>query len=337
MKTLFLHAVARIMEKKSFYTCLVVATLCLLGQGCITSRPVKLDDSARLINCHLDNSFVFHSERPVQIDRLDIVPALTQRFSFTSLNIANAFGFLDLLQDYLKADGELKSHPGIENRVRKMEIAANLAQHVDLASLEISSFASELDCEEERITQLADFLRAKEIDRESRLTVAAISVGAVGAIASGILSANAHTENAGIFTGIAGGIAEAIIGVLILKNSKTVELQHPRNVLRDIWQGGDSSAIVPTAIWYYLTYKHPEKPEELSLRQKIIERWKGFKQINAENPNDIDRFKRQYFQDEGLYSTGDLYNRANMYDQIESAVKLIKQDLSTLLLEIKMI
>lgn len=316
-------------------TALHIFILVALGGACNSARQVAVDDYAKLINCHLDNTFYLKSEQPVPIHELTIDTLLSNHFSFTSLNIANAFGFLDLLQQFREAEIGVERNENIDSRLHKMEITTKLAQYIDLASLEISSFASELDCEEERISQMADFLKGKEKQRETRLTVAAISIGAIGGIVSGVLSANDKTSLSGDFVGIGTGIAEAILGILILRNSRTVELQHPRNVLRDIWQGNGQSKIFPASVWYYLTYKSPDKPEELSLREKIVERWKGFRQINAQNEAGAKQFESQFLQDKGVYSTDDLYNRANMYDQIESAVKLIKQDLSMLLLEMK--
>ena len=46
-------------------------------------------------------------------------------------------------------------------------------------------------------------------------------------------------------------------------------------------------------------------------------------------------FELQYLQDKGVYGTDDLYNRGKMYDQIESYVKMMKQDLTALFLELE--
>lgn len=325
------------MNKRIHIGIVFITVVLLCSAGCTPGKRVPVDAYAKLINCHLDNAFKFRKAKPVPLHELNIDTTLFQYFSFTSLNIANAFGFLDLLQQYIHVKESLSEIRTTEARLRKMEIAMQLAQDIDLASLEISSFASELDCEEERISQMADYLKGKEKQRETRLTVAAISIGAIGGIASGILSANDKTSIGGDIIGISTGISEAILGILILKNSRTVELVHPRNVLRDVWTGGESSEIYPSSVWYYLTYKNPAKPGELSLREKMIERWKGFGQINTEKADEVKKFESQYFQEKGIYSTDDLYNRAKMYDQVESSVKLIKQDLSTLTLELKSI
>lgn len=310
----------------------VVAFLC---NSCSISKKVQISEYAGLINCHQQRAFNAKKLKPRPIDELTIDTALIKHFGFASLNIANAFGFLDLLQQFVKAKEDFKLSPVTENRLKRMEMTIKLSERINLASLEISSFASELDCEEERITQVADFLKGKEKQRETRLTVAAIGIGAIGGVASGFLSSNDNAGHSGDYVGIGTGIAEAILGVLILKNSKITELQHPRNALKDIWYGQDTSAIFPPSVWYYITYKNPAKPNELSLREKIIERWKGFNQVAVDNTEEMNKFTLQYFQDKGVYGTDDLYNRAKMYDQIESYVKMIKQDLTTLSLELE--
>ncbi|WP_316820468.1 hypothetical protein [Pedobacter gandavensis] len=309
----------------------VVAFLC---SSCSLGKKVQISEYAGLISCHQQRAFNARSVKPRPINELNIDTALINHFGFASLNIANAFGFLDLLQRNVKAKEDFKRSPTIENRLRKIETTIKLSEKINLASLEISSFAAELDCEEERITQVADFVKGKEKQRETRLTVAAIGIGAIGGVASGLLSSNDNTGHAGDYVGIATGITEAILGVLILKNSKVTELQHPRNVLKDIWYGEDS-AIFPPSVWYFITYKNPAQPNELSLREKIIESWKGFNQVAVGQKEEMNQFTSQYFQDKGIYGTDDLYNRAKMYDQIESYVKMIKQDLTALSLELE--
>lgn len=301
--------------------------------SCSAGKKVRVSNYANLISCHQVNTFDFKRAKPQPLHQISLDTVLSNRFSLSSLNIANAFGFLNLLKQHVDIQNTYNLSPTTEHRLQKLELAMKLSERINQASLEISSFASELDCEEERITQVADFLKGKEKQRETRLTVAAIGVGAVGGVASGILSASEKAGNSGDYLGIATGITEAILGVLILKNNKTTELLHPRNALKDIWYGSPESDIYPPSIWYYLNYKKATDTTGLSLREKIIERWKGFEQIDASSKEDLTSFELLYLGEAGKYGTEELYNRAKMYDQIESYVKMIKQDLTTLSLE----
>lgn len=306
---------------RSFFL-MCIAFICL--SACSTTRKVQVSNTKGLSRCHQANTFNYASIKPVPLHQMKVSPALLARFDHSSLNIANAFGFLQLLNQYIEAENNNKGSPSIESRIQKMEASIHLSEQISLASLEVSAFASELDCEEEYITQIADFLKAKEKQRESRLTVGAIVVGAIGGVASGMLSASGNTGNSGDYVGIATGITETILGILIFKNNKVTELIHQRNALRDIWFGQQDSEIFPPSIWYYLNYKAPENAGYSTVRERIIERWKEFQQVDA------DAFELKYLKEKGVYDTEELYNRAKMYDQIESYVKMIKQDLTKL-------
>ncbi|HMR81941.1 MAG TPA: hypothetical protein PKE30_02380 [Niabella sp.] len=323
----FLHRYSRT------FTAAMLMAVIVLFNSCSAGKKVKISNYANLVSCHQVNTFDFKRVNPQPLHQLSLDTVLSNHFSLSSLNIANAFGFLDLLKQYVEIQNTYNVHPTTEQRLQKLELAMKLSERINQASLEISSFASELDCEEERITQVADFLKGKEKQRETRLTVAAIGVGAIGGVASGILSASEKAGNSGDYLGIATGITEAVLGLLILKNNKTTELLHPRNALKDIWYGNPASDIYPSSIWYYLNYKKPADSSGLSLREKIIERWKGFEQIDASSKEDLKDFELLYLGEAGKYGTEELYNRAKMYDQIESYVKMIKQDLTTLSLE----
>lgn len=297
--------------------------------SCHTVVKVPVNRQAVATPCYLENNFDFSKTKPRPLHQIEIPASLNSRYGFKSLNIAQAFGFLDLLQKEAEAREKFKTNPTTENRLQQLEYRVKLDEQINQASLEISSMAAELDCEEERITQLADYVKGIEKKRETRLTVGAIVVGAVGGIASGLLSTSEKAGNAGDYVGIATGVGETILGIAILKNNVTVEFSHPRNPLRDIWNNAPASAIFPPAIWYYLTYKDSAY-QQYSLRQKIIERWKDFGQVNTQDGKATDQFATTYLGDKGIYGSDDLYNRAKMYDQIESYVKIIKQDLTRL-------
>lgn len=72
-----------------------------------------------------------------------------------------------------------------------------------------------------------------------------------------------------------------------------------------------------------------------SLREGLIENWKG-----AEQLDNLSKRKKQdlitlYFGDGGTYNADQLENRANMYDQLESIIKLMKQNLKSLLSQVQ--
>ncbi len=304
----------------------------LLFSSCRSFKSI--DNHLSKSNCNQHNVYAYTKEQlpeALMAHRLDTV--LTNRFSMQSLHVANAIGILDYTRQYILARRAYVDSSSLENRLRLLEMNQYINQRINMASLEVSAVASELDCEEERTAQIANYLKNIEDDAETRLTVGVIVTGAVGAIVSGLLLVKNKEEQAVEYIGLGTGIAEAFLGVAILLNKRKVYFEHERNALRDIWEGRETSVIFPEAIWFYLNNHNPAVQEKYSLRYKIIEKWMGFGQIADAGKKDRRKLLNLYFGDGGKYSSEQLRNRANMYDQLESYINLMKQDLKRLAVE----
>lgn len=258
------------------------------------------------------------------------IPAGTEdRFSANSLHIAHAIGVLPMLAQYMRQVDVPRDERTLEQRVQLLELRREIAYRCDLASLEISSVASELDCEEEKISQLADHLKGLEGTAETRLNVAAIAVGAMGAVITGIQFSNSESNVDGI--GISFGIAEASVGVLMLLNGKKTSFMHPRNALRAIREGSDPDGIFPPSVWYCLVTPIPGTDTTETLRQELLERWNERDPVKERKEIEEEKL---IFGNGGTYSTDLLEKRSAMYDQLESTIKLVKQDLLQLVQEL---
>jgi hypothetical protein len=303
----------------------------VLFTGCGELKNIKSTESLTKSNC-FQTSFLDYepSDLPTPFHEITIDSILLNSFSFNSLNAANAIGVLNLIEDYVVLNQEVKNDPSIDVRLKILELSQKIAQKISISSLEISAITSELDCEEERADQIANYLKAKEKSNETKLTVGAIVVGAVGAIVSGIFIVNDNTSIAPEYIGIGTGLAEATLGFLILRNEKSVIFKHNRNPLAEIWHGPEVSKIFPIPVWYYLNYA---SPNQQSLRGKIVENWLDFGQIADTKEKNKEEVYSLYFGGGGVYTASQLENRANMHDQIESYIKLMKQDLNQLATE----
>lgn len=263
---------------------------------------------------------------------LSEIPAAAQsRFSPNSLHIAHAIGVLPMLEEFLSQVDVPRAARSLEQRVELLELRRRIAYRCDLASLEISSVASELDCEEEKVSQLAHHLKEIEQARETRLNVAAIAVGALGAVVTGIHFSQDNPDPDVDGIGIGFGITEAGLGVMMLLNGKHTSFMHPRNALRAIRDGQDPDGIFPASVWYCLTNPVPGKEARETLRQELLDRW---------HESDPQKTKDQQGEDDllmgqgGEYTTDLLEKRASHYDQLESSIKLVKQDLLQLVQEL---
>lgn len=157
-------------------------------------------------------------------------------------------------------------------------------------------------------------------------------VGAVGSIAAEIISMNTNSGNISNYVAIATSVIDVGLGTLIILNNKSIEFYHTRNALKDIWTNPPTSTFFPASLWYYLTFENTSK-NETSLRKQLIEKWQDFGQIN--NTKEKEKNIALFFGNGGVYETEQLKNRADMHDQIEAYITLMKQDLKQLSIEIE--
>lgn len=316
-----------------------IRSIILIGivlASCSGSKHASLNKQLIESNCNQQNVYSYtRNDLPKPIYKIELDTALPVRFSFKSLNVANAIGILGHLTEYVNIQKEFKKNPTPEKRLDIIELSQKINQRINISSLEISAVVSEIDCEDERAGQIADYLNSKENEAESKLTVGAIIVGAAGAVTAGILLANDNNSNAPEFIGIGTGLTEATLGLMILLNKRKVEFYHTRNALREIWRGQDTSTVFPPSLWYYLNYFNPNIPNQPSLRYQIIECWMKFGQIAAVKSKKKKKLINIYFEDAGKYTAEQLNNRANMLDQLEAHISLMKQDLKGLALELE--
>lgn len=296
--------------------------------SCRAIKDTQIRDVLYRSNCNQQNLYKYDvTELPVPLHQIDLSSDLTDNFDRGTLNVANAVGILELIDRYIKLRKKGDSS-SMEARMDLLELRQQLDHMINSASIEISAISSEMDCEEERISQVANYLSGRQGERESIFTKGAIVLGALGAILTGGVIKNEGISNT---VGIVGGIGEAGLGLLMLFNKESVEFHHERNALRDVWNKVGTSQIFPPMVWYYLSYSNPNIGKDKSLREEIIEKWTNLGQINQgakDYPEDL------YFGKGGKYTSEELYNRADMYDQLESSITLMKQDLKALSLQI---
>nr|WP_121272173.1 hypothetical protein [Pedobacter schmidteae] len=314
------------MDKKLFYVFFLSGIS--LTVSCGTVKDPGIRNALFSSNCNQRNLYNYTVEQlPTPLYKQQLSKRLTRYFDHNTLNIANAIGILNLIDKYIELRSD-KDSTSLISRLSVLEVRQKIDHKINTASIEISAISSEMDCEEERISQVANYLSSRQDERESKLTKGAIVVGALGAILTGGLIKNDAASNS---VGITTGVAEAGLGVAMLFNKESVEFHHERNALKDVWFNTSTSNIFPPLIWYYLNYKNPEIGQNKSLRDQMVEKWINLGQI------DLDPKKSSlelFFGRGGEYATDQLENRADMYDQLESNITLMKQDLKALSLEI---
>lgn len=244
------------------------------------------------------------------IDSLQIRSGLKEKFDAKTLDMAIALNVMGDLDKY--AEGNL-------DRLEKLELKTNIYSKIAKMELELHSLMSALDCEEEKAEQIASFLEKELGKKERNLTVAAIITGAVVGVGTGfILAADNSRSDWPEYIGIAGGLTEVFLGISILKLNKRFSINHPKNILRDVYFSEERPTCFPPSTWYYFNSKN-NNIDGVSLKEQLLERWDTY--------NMNDEVKDALLAGGGDYSPELLKSRSQMLDQLESQISLISKNL----------
>ncbi|MCH7401527.1 hypothetical protein ACFOUP_13855 [Belliella kenyensis] len=280
----------------------------VLGTSCASK---KIIDSPTSFQGECLQGLSFEESRDeFEIEELKVEKPWMDGLDDKSIDMAIALNLVDELESYL--NGELSD-------TKRLELKMKIITRVMRMDLEINALMSAIDCEEEKAEQLATFLDRSLRKRERNLTVAAIVIGATVGVSQGVsVAANDEVGDWLDYFGIAGGLAEVILGVSILRMDKKVSIDHPKNVLRDVYEGDSRPSYFPPSVWYYFNSERNNE-ENVSLKNQLIKRWEAYN-LNYSGMSVM-------LDDGGEYASDLLKIRSEMLDQVESQIALINKDL----------
>ncbi|MGI4737609.1 MAG: hypothetical protein ACRYG7_20775 [Janthinobacterium lividum] len=255
-----------------------------------------------------------------------LTPALLARYPRRNLLTANAAGILPQLQALLALEDAARQHPGPATEVAVLRQRQRIAAQVALVSTTVASVAAELDCEGERADQVAGYLSEQDSRRTQRLNVLSISIGAASGIGTTVIS---NTPGQYAF-GIGGGLLAAGLGLLTLTGSHSAEFLHPRNLLADVWGEKPTSELFPPSVWYLLTEPAFSNSGKTALAHNTRQRWEHYGQLAHPDTKEGKQLAALLFGTGGKYSADQLTVRASMLNELQSAVRLLNQELQGL-------
>jgi len=249
-------------------------------------------------------------------------------YSTRAIAAARAIEALPILKDIdrLEQLGDSQAVPLLKAREK-------LIGRILLAMEEVSSLTAEIECESDRTDQIADRLQDEHSNRTKYETLGAIVVAGVAAIASGgaVLAGATVAEAAAV---IAGGSLAAGLGSLPLFAESHQEFTHPRNLLREVWEGPKRSTLFPTSVWRYLSRQPKAELEGSTYRAELIESWRQEGRLGE--PGSAMEHKRMQllFGNGGIYELQDLRARSAMLGLLSSTVQKMHQDLEMLIRQV---
>ncbi|MGI4884589.1 MAG: hypothetical protein ACRYFR_06480 [Janthinobacterium lividum] len=301
--------------------------LLLALAGCATRPPSRLNVAAGY--CDPPLPYRYDPAFAPQPDFAGaLTPALLARYPRRNLLTANAAGLLPALTTLLALEATARQQPGPMAELAVLRQRQRIGAQAALVSTTVASLAAELDCEGERADQVAGYLKAQDDRRTQRLNVLSISIGAASGIGTTVID-NTAAQYA---FGIGGGLLAAGLGLLTLTGGHSAEFDHPRNLLADVWGEKPASDVFPPSVWYLLTEPAFSNGGQTSLAHNTRRRWEHYGQLARPNSKEGQALAALLFGAGGQYSADQLTVRANMLNELQSAVRLLNQELQGLLL-----
>jgi len=296
--------------------------------GCTTRPPTHLAVAAGY--CDPPLPYRYNPTFAPQVDfEAALTPTLLARYPRRNLLTANAVGILPQLRELLALQESARRQPGPAAELAVLRQRQAIAGQVALVSSTVASLAAELDCEGERADQVAGYLKTLDDRRTQRLNVLSIGVGA----ASGIGTTVIENKGGQYAFGIGGGLLAAGLGLLTLRQQgHTAEFDHPRNLLADVWAEKSASDLFPPSVWYLLREPAFSNGGQTSIAHNTRQRWQHYGQLAKPESKKGKQLAGLLFGPGGQYSADELTVRANMLNELQSAVRLLNQELQGLLL-----
>src|SRR5262249_33389023 len=192
-----------------------------------------------------------------------------------------------------------------------------------LASYQTTAITAEINCEAERAQQLAAYLRQQNQDRVQVLTIFGLVAGGVLSMVGGGLSVADQGVASGI-AGLVGGALSTVFGTAALFPNQEYDFQHPRNLLRELWEGPNTPKLFPDLMWRFLNRPLEEDPTD-TLRTAIVARWRQDNRLGTPGSAMEQRRIALLFGEGGRYNADDLFVRALMFDMLESQMALTSE------------
>jgi hypothetical protein len=270
-------------------------------------------------------------------ETIQIDPMLTEKYSYNSLIIANAYGLIDDLTVLEKLKISKNSSGSSDSmRIAILEKEKEIDKILDMAFLELESYESFIECNILNLVRLNNLLTESNNKMRSNYTNAAIIVGLASAALVGgiILSSNDDLQegDAVEWIGIGGAVVAACLAVYSERIDKRVDLKLNKNLIKPIWTGKHDGAVFSDRYWYLLNHDHFSDSVNMTIREFILNTWEGSDGLLGSDKN------RSYLPillaDEAAYTEEQLMLRIDLLEELKIGIDHFSRSLYVLNFEI---
>jgi hypothetical protein len=249
--------------------------------------------------------------------------------------VAADIGVQSLLTDFVKVEKQIQQSKNTDHVLQMVAFRQEITERISLASLELTSVLSEINCEIGRATELKNYLQLQIDKRETSSTILSVLAAASTQIVVSIFNLSDADHRVVEATEIGGALISAYFVFRALKKKdKKAEFLHKRNFLKDIQDNPINSTVYLPMVWHYLSKEYENPEETITVRQTILNRWQELNLLTETEEQEQEQRTQLLFGEGGLYSIDDIDNRISLLDLLAIEVSLMNQELKQLQQEI---
>jgi hypothetical protein len=257
------------------------------------------------------------------------------RFTQRARSVAADMGVQPLLTQFVRVEKQISQQQTSESLLQMVAIRQEITERIALASLEVTSVLSELNCEISRATEMKNYLQLQLDKRETSSTILSVLAAASAQVVVSVFNLTDTDQRIIESTEIAAALVSGFFAYRVLKKKdKKATFLHKRNFLRDIRDNPEHSDVYQPMVWHYLTKEYENKEEIPTVRQTILHRWQELNLLTETEEKEQEQRIQLLFGEGGLYSIDDIDNRISLMDLLVIEVSLMNQELKQLQQEI---
>jgi hypothetical protein len=312
----------------------------LFFSSCAVHKPISYDPKKLGIeeDCQPSKTTYYYDSllRPQSLHAQFADSATTTRFSLRARNIAISAGAMGALNKFTQL--EPKAIAGSDSaKLALLFVRQEIDERLSLAVLDISSVQAEIECEKDRAIQLRNYLTLVINKRVKVLNISSIVVTALATVvASGVSLAKPNDNTLIQEISIVGAVVGGWLAFKQIFVQRKAYFNHPRNHLRDLWFNSSNPQTFPPNVWHFLTKQFIIDGKTMTGRELLIKQFIDIGALAKSNKRDKTNKVALFFGDGGYYTVGQLSDRINLLELLETEINLMKYDLKRLHQEILM-
>ncbi|HEU5407476.1 MAG TPA: hypothetical protein VFU48_06895, partial [Nitrospira sp.] len=188
--------------------------------------------------------------------------------SIEAQRTAAQIGFLDLPErSSMRPDGSKERHA-----LAMISLRRTLSNRIALVVSDVMATIAALDCEAARSDHLANAIAEAHQDVSDRALFAVLASDIFIGVIPGALMLSG-LEIAAEANEVFGGVAATSFGSVDRVLHIDQDFRHPRNFLRELWEGPSESQLFPPVVWRFLNDTSDQDPDR-TVREVLLARWR---------------------------------------------------------------